>query len=452
MKNLLFTLVFITSAICVSAQKVYFIYLQSDNYAPFYLKMNDKIYSSTTSGYLILSNLFDTTYTFSIGFPSSQSESRFTVKLNSKDKGFLIKNFSAGLGLFDLQNLTITNEQKDDAPKNISFIKRNDDFSSLLSRAAHDTTLLYAVVRVPEEDVAIQGPQPQPEETSQKTEEVRLLKDTNVAVTTAETLSEPKSQDSLALLRSGSETRKEGGVADKTADNTLQMAAIAAVVTGTESSQTLTDSSQKLNSDTLTNSGDSLAQTGTSEEAVFKRSQVKKHSESSTSEGFGLVFYDMYGDKQDTISLLIPNPPIVLSRSTENDSSELQKSVVPVAEIKTDTQWQAPVVVAVKTSSPEKLKCKTIASDNDFFKLRKNMAGQNTDEAMVAEAKKVFKGKCFATEQIKNLGALFLTSSGKYQFFDAAYLHVTDPQNFPLLESEIKDDYYLKRFKALIGE
>jgi hypothetical protein len=451
MKNLLFTLVFITSAICASAQKVYFIYLQSDNYAPFYLKMNDRIYSSTTSGYLILSNLFDTTYTFSIGFPSSQSESRFTVKLNSKDKGFLIKNFSSGLGLFDLQNLTITNEQKDDAPKNISFIRRNDDFSSLLSRAAHDTTLLYAVVRV-SEDVAIQDPQPQPEETGQKTEEVRLLKDTSVIITTAETLSEPKAQDSLAILRSGSETKKEGEVADKTIDNNLQKGTVAAVVTVTESNQTLSDSSDKITSDTLTSTGITSIQTNPSEEVVFKRSQVKKHSESSTSEGFGLVFYDLYGDKQDTISLLIPNPPIILNQTAENDSSESQKSLVPAGEIKKDTEWQAPVVVAVKTNSSAKLQCKTTASDNDFFKLRKNMAGQNTDEAMVAEAKKVFKSKCFSTEQIKNLGALFLTSSGKYQFFDAAYLHVTDQQNFALLESEIKDEYYLKRFKALIGE
>jgi hypothetical protein len=80
------------------------------------------------------------------------------------------------------------------------------------------------------------------------------------------------------------------------------------------------------------------------------------------------------------------------------------------------------------------------------------MAAENTDEAMVAEAKKFFKSKCFTTEQVKNLSALFLTSAGKYQFFDAAYLHVNDQEQFSTLESEIKDDYYLKRFKALIGE
>ena len=187
-----------------------------------------------------------------------------------------------------------------------------------------------------------------------------------------------------------------------------------------------------------------------SEKVVFKKSLVKKHSESSTSEGFGLVFYDTYDDGQDTISLLIPNPPININQSSENNSSELQKSPPPVNEIKVDTLVQAPIVVAVKTNSAAKVQCKITASDNDFLKLRKNMAAENTDEAMVASAKKTFKTKCFTTEQIKNLGALFLTSSGKYQFFDAAYL--TDPENFASLESEIKDDYYLKRFKALIGE
>ena len=86
--------------------------------------MNDKIYSSENSGYLILSNLVDTTYNFAIGFPSSQSESRFVITLDGKDKGFLIKNFDSGLGLFDLQNLIITNAVKDESAKNISYISR----------------------------------------------------------------------------------------------------------------------------------------------------------------------------------------------------------------------------------------------------------------------------------------------------------------------------------------
>jgi hypothetical protein len=454
MKNLLFTIAFITSTICTSAQKVYFIYLQSDNYSPFYVKMNERIYSSTVSGYLILSNLVDSAYTFSIGFPSSQSEAKFTVRLSSKDRGFLIKNFNSGLGLFDLQNLTITNEEKDEAPKNISFIKRNDDFSSLLSKAANDTSLLYAVVRTTVDDVTIQESQPKPEESIQKTEETHLPKDTAaIVVSNTEATSATKQPDSVVAIQSASEIKKDGDMTGKTSEETIPKGSVTAIAVTEQSKQAPTDSSKNIGSDTLANiTAIESTHTDSSDKVVFKKSVVKKHSESSTSEGFGLVFYDASEDGQDTINLLIPNPPIIINQSSENGTSELQKSSTPVTEIKSDTLFQAPIVVAVKSNSPGKVQCKITASDNDFLKLRKNMAAENTDEAMVASAKKIFKTKCFNTEQIKNLGALFLTSSGKYQFFDAAYLHVTDPENFASLESEIKDEYYLKRFKALIGE
>jgi len=410
--------------------------------------MNDRIYSSTASGYLILSNLLDSTYSFSIGFPSSQSEAKFTIRINSKDKGFLIKNFNSGLGLFDLQNLTVTNEQKDDSPKNISFIKRNDDFSSLLSKAANDTTLLYAVVRIPVEAVTIQDPQPSLQKTTMKKEEIHLKDTVAVVMASGEIVSTTKQQDSVAILQSGSEIKKEGDVTGKNSEQVIQNGSIAVIA----SEQIPIDSSKNIASGIVTDStGIQSTGTDSSQEVMFKRSDVKKYSESSTSEGFGLVFYDIYDGGKDTISLLIPNPPVVINQTTENDSSELKKNSVSTPELK-DTVLQAPIVVAVKTDSPVKVLCKTVASDNDFLKLRKNMAAENTDEAMVAAAKKMFKSKCFTTEQIKYLGALFLTSSGKYQFFDASYLHVSDQENFSSLESEIKDDYYLKRFKALVGE
>lgn len=96
--------------------------------------------------------------------------------------------------------------------------------------------------------------------------------------------------------------------------------------------------------------------------------------------------------------------------------------------------------------------CRQTASEKDFMKLRKNMAGEETDEAMIDEARKVFRNKCFTVEQMRYLSTLFLTSAAKYQFFDASYHHVTDKQNFASLQTELKDEYYLKRFKALVGE
>ena len=94
--------------------------------------------------------------------------------------------------------------------------------------------------------------------------------------------------------------------------------------------------------------------------------------------------------------------------------------------------------------------CKSVAVEDDFFKLRKKMAGQNNDDAMIAEAKKTFKTKCFSTTQVRNLSALFLTDESKYKFFDAAYQYVSDLENFSTLQTALKDEYFINRFKAMI--
>jgi hypothetical protein len=453
MKNLFLFLAFIVFAVCASAQRVYFIYLQSDNNGSFYVKMGDKFYNSSSTGYLILSNLVDSAYNFSIGFPSSQAESKFTVRLEAKDKGFLIKNFDSGLGLFDLQNLTIIREQKDDSPKNISYIRRNDDFSALLSKAAKDTSLLYSVVRVKGEDVAVQKEQPKTVQVNQKTEEPAVLKDTVTSnLPQTDIAFEEKKPDTIETSQPVPETKTAIDVANTPVKEELKNDTVTSTESKEQSTQNPTGATANTNTDTLEKNSSNLSTAiTTAEDAVFKKSQVRRYSESSTSEGFGLVYYDIYDGGRDTIRLLIPNPPIIF-KTAEQDSSLVQKDFIRVNELRKDTVRQTPVVAEVRKNVSSKSQCKALASNNDFFKLRKNMASETTDEDMVAEAKKVFKTKCFTTEQIKNLGALFLTSSGKYQFFDAAYLHVSDQENFSSLEPEIKDDYYLKRFKALIGE
>ena len=95
--------------------------------------------------------------------------------------------------------------------------------------------------------------------------------------------------------------------------------------------------------------------------------------------------------------------------------------------------------------------CTSIATDNDFLKLRKKMAAQRTDEAMIGESKKVFKTKCFTTEQVKNLGNLFLNESGKFQFYETAYPFNSDRNNFVSLQTELKDAYFIHRFRKMVN-
>ena len=115
-----FSLFFIAISIHASAQKVYFIYLESENNHPFYVKMNDQLHSSG-SGYLVLSGLVDSSYQFSVGFPGAKTESKFLVPLSGRDRGFLLKSFDYGLGLFDLQKLSVIKPLVDESRNNISY-------------------------------------------------------------------------------------------------------------------------------------------------------------------------------------------------------------------------------------------------------------------------------------------------------------------------------------------
>lgn len=439
MRNLFCFLLLIGLSFSAAAQKVYFIYLQTDNNNPFYVKMNDKIYSSATSGYLILSNLVDSTYHFSVGFPSSKTESKFTVVLSGKDRGFLIKNFQTGLGLFDLQALTITQEEKEQTSDNIQYQKRNDEFASLLSKAANDTSILYAVVVTkqevpPQKDVVVENSKPVTEENKPKREESIPVKDT-VAVTPPGLLTEIKTPDTTAVKTT------DLALQNKTEEKTAQQDII-------KSNQ---DSAAVKPLEINSNAAEMKDTVAIVPEESFKRSVVKKYSESSTSEGFGLVYFDKDDKGTDTIQLLIPNPKFII-RSGETETSQSSDQLLKREELKTDSTVQSPIIVSTNSGVNPKANCTAIATDNDFLKLRRNMAAKGTDEAMVEEAKKTFKAKCFSTEQVKNLSTLFLTSAGKYQFFDAAYLHVSDQEQFSSLQKEIRDEYYLKRFKALIGD
>jgi len=411
------------------AQKQYFIYLQAETNTPFYVKMGDQVHSGG-SGYLILPNLIDSTYNFSVGFPSTGAESRFSVSISGKDRGFLIKKFDYGLGLFDLQTLSVIRPQVDESQKNISYRTRNDDFTALLAKASHDSSLLFVPV-VMKEEVVVQKQEVNKEEAN-PVKEAQTNKATTIIIPPQTDITETKKTDPPV------EERNKNNNPDSLMTFKKDVVDTTAVVKQNQ---------EKISIDSSTVSTSTAVVDLSATNPPYKRSQIKKHSESSTSEGFGLVFYDNYDGGADTIRLIIPNPKIILKEPGDVETVDNSDS-------KKDSIVQPKVVVTPTTKSGIEVKsnCKSTASESDFFKLRKNMAGRNSDDAMVGEAKKVFKSKCFTTEQVRNLGTLFLTSAGKYQFFDAAYLHVTDREKFGVLESELKDDYYVKRFKALVGE
>ena len=76
------------------AQQNHFIYIQTENKQPFYVRMSDKVLSSSSSGYLVISKLQDGVHDLLIGFPKNEwPQQRISVKVKNNDAGYILKNF-----------------------------------------------------------------------------------------------------------------------------------------------------------------------------------------------------------------------------------------------------------------------------------------------------------------------------------------------------------------------
>jgi hypothetical protein len=93
--------------------------------------------------------------------------------------------------------------------------------------------------------------------------------------------------------------------------------------------------------------------------------------------------------------------------------------------------------------------CNSAATQDDFFKLRKKMAGVNKDKAMLQIASRSFGGRCFTTEQVRNLSVLFLNDAGKLEFLEIAYPTVFDRDRFAELESLFSEVESKSRFRMI---
>ncbi len=442
--NKLFSLLFLLFISTASfSQKVYFVYLQSEPEQAFFVKMNGKIHSSTASGYLILPKLVDSSYNFTVGFPQNKwPDQQFEVAVKAKDHGYLLKNFGEkGWGLFDLQTLSV--QMSAAATPKTSILTEKIEvspFTEILSKAADDPTLKERPVvaktaeKKPEEKVIAKAPEKQP---------------------VAETV---KEQPVVV-------TEKAPVVVNTTAANTE-----AAVVKTPEAEKPVVAEPQ------------ATAVVEVKTEEKYQQSVVKLNSEYASSEGVGIVYIDEHANGlKDTINILIPSPRPAVSQAQPvkeekrfldiSSAPDTQQTVTPVvkeevakpvaveAELAKTTPAETKEVetrptetksTAIKPAVAKTNSCKEIAQESDFLKLRKKMAAETDDDDMVDQARKYFKTKCFTTAQIKNLGALFLDDLGKYKFFDMSYVFVADMENFASLQSELKGEYYVNRFKSML--
>ena len=109
MKRLLLFSLSLLLTVSGIAQQNRYIYIQTENKQPFYVKLNNKVFSSASSGYVIVPKLRDSSYTLALGFPKNEwPEQYVTVTIDKKDQGYIFRNFAnKGWGLFNMQTLAV---------------------------------------------------------------------------------------------------------------------------------------------------------------------------------------------------------------------------------------------------------------------------------------------------------------------------------------------------------
>jgi hypothetical protein len=409
MKKVLLTLSLCLSLAIAFAQQHY-LYLQTDNQQPFYLKINGKILSSSASGYIVIGKVKDGEYKLSIGFPKDQwPEQSVTVNIN-KNTGYQVKNFGEkGWGLFNLETLEIIMASPTVSASTDSLEKKTDDMSF---GHASFIEMLSDIVNDPK------------------------IKDGD----------EAKNDPSLDNITFDVNTFNEGDSTDKAADTTSGSSY-------THIEKKLENADQygidRIYTDSTGGNTDTIR--------VFIPLAVEKKAEGDTT---STALNDTNKIHTDTTAVVMAPDSTVITKIKDEKNPDTVAIVINKDTLATDTKKQETPSDSSTVKKEDKktgeitfttnANCKGIASEQDFLKLRKKMAAENNEEDMIAAAKKYFKNKCFSTEYIKNLSVLFLKDQGKYAFFDMAYPYVTDGENFASLEKEMTDEYYLNRFRAMV--
>jgi hypothetical protein len=397
MAKFLFCWILTAHSIVATAQQNRFIYIQTENKQPFYIKLDKKVFSSSNTGYVIIPQLTDGSYNLQVGFPKNEwPEQIIRCAVDKKDAGYMLKNFGdKGWGLFNLQTLEVLMAGSGNGSQTVAVENKKDEFSNLLSNVVNDSSIRQTpVAKPPTAPPAV------------------VVKETPPPVATTPSIPPSKIKRELYINgKQGAEmiyTDNNGGKTDTIrilipADKEQAAAPVTAPPTVKEEKPVVKEAPPVVKEDKPT--------------VQEVQPPVKEEKP--------MVKEEKPAPKEQFINIELPNP-----------ATKQPEVAAPAPPVKK---------VAMVNSN-----CRNHANEDDFMKIRKKMVAEDNDDDMVAAARKILKTKCFTTEQIKNLGVLFLKDEGRYKFFDAAYPFVSDTDNFNSLEAQLTEEYYINRFKAMV--
>lgn len=437
-KRFLFAIIFLLAGLTTFAQYTvqskYFVYLQTEPAQPFYIRINGQKIDANSSGYLILPQLKDGDYRLIVGFQDNKfPEMTYKFKVDSKDKGYLIKNFgSEGWSLFDLQTMDV---QKPLSANEAAVLAKTEEPKPRPQPRREEPK----PAPKPQETapVAVQNtPQPTPDETTPSSNVSDFTKVLSQATNDKSILEEPKP---VAKAEEPRPVPKNDVAQNTNAAN---------------------DNFVVEEKPPIPQEAQPAANVKPGKGAVVKLSQ----NDSNT--GTVVIYEDRStGGKAEQIEITIPSEE---EAAAPRDDNPVVEEAAPAPE--STASGNGNFVVEEKPAIPQESKvekksnkkkkggseetantggCKAVAGENDFLNLRRTMASKDNDDKMITEARRAFKSKCYSTAQLKYISSMFLSNAGKYNFFEAARGHVSDPENFSSLQTELKDNYYIDKFNSL---
>ena len=443
-------------------QTCYFVLIQSDNGQPFYVRVNNQIYSSSSEGHLILSQLKDSVYPVTIGLPGQPAtERRYLLNIQQRDWVLYLVRQGDTWTLFDKQEQALPSVVDTAAVGRppLAGVKKDDPFSQMMSAIVQDTAVMYNTYAL--------------------------------ASDTSQSASQSRSNPQFA------------GISPDTSSTTLVSSRVTnPAFSGAVRSSGLPSSSGAVRPSGLAPSSGAAtggaASAGSTPFGVTPSSPtgVIKLAERRSTKFLTLIYTDHAADKAtDTIDVLIPVesgllPSRKLRTDTAHSSNKLanhnprpdttHSSNKLANNLHADTaqssrNWSShnprpdtvrsaalpvrqnsrPDSANLEATTPRKTRipfvnsdCHAYATDSDVDKLRIHMLEAAKDDDRIQAAYKTFKTKCFTTKQVRALSEIFTADAAKFKFLATAYPFVSD-DNFPDLGNLLSDPVYIEKFRSM---
>ena len=389
MVRLFIAAVFMLMFDIANGQDSHFIYLQTEDSRPFYIKWKDSIISSSHSGYLIVSNIENGKHLFSIGFPlNTNPATSFQISLENRDLGFLIKsNIEKGLVLENFQTQELLTSEKP-VVSDVGY-EPADAFSSLLVEVTGDSSVLS------KKAVEVESAQT-----------VKIKTDSIQVPSITKTSAKPNEEINAKILRLYTRLDSTGRLMTYVVPGKMKNDTVVLFIPypkTTKEIKPINDTKSKEKSK--------------SAEPVYNKN-IKLKSDTSSFK------------KADTANLSRTNS---VSQQKNKDTSALANKKI---------------LTAKDTSNL----CKSSATERDFINLRRKMVDQYEEGLMQEVALQAFRKKCYTALQIKNLCVLFLKEKTRLAFLKSAYPFVKDRENYYLLQSLLTDPALAEQFRLMLNQ